>query len=120
LLLFYLFQLYKIMQYLAYLLRLIFGVIIILLGLRFFLRFFSANPFNPFVEFIYSVTYNILFLFRGIFPTQILAERYVVEYSTLFAIIIFSLLAHFAGILFFPPAKDETVIIKDNDRGYRK
>jgi YggT family protein len=63
------------------------------LGLRFILKLFGANASNGFVNWLYEMSGAILDPFRGIFPTQVFQSSFVIEFSTLFAIIIYGLIA---------------------------
>lgn len=69
-------------------------VVEIFLGLRFILRLFGANASAPFVQFIYNSSTPLLEPFRGIFPIRVIEPGMVVEFSTLFAIIIYALFAY--------------------------
>lgn len=62
------------------------------LGLRFVFRLFNANTGNAFVEWLYRVTDQLLEPFRGIFPTRELEPGYVIEFSTLFAMVAYALI----------------------------
>jgi len=70
-----------------------FGLAELFLGLRFILKLFGANAGNEFVNWIYETSSAILDPFRGIFPTQVFKSTFVVEFSTLFAIIIYAIIA---------------------------
>jgi uncharacterized protein YggT (Ycf19 family) len=70
----------------------ILGVIQVLLGLRFLMRLLAANPANPFVSFIYTLSGIFVAPFQTIFPTPG-GGGSVLEISTLFAMIIYWLLA---------------------------
>jgi YggT family protein len=62
------------------------------LGLRFLLRLFGANQ-TGFVQWVYNMSDGLLAPFRGIFPTTVLEDRYVLEFSTLFAMLMYAILA---------------------------
>jgi len=62
------------------------------LGLRFLLKLFGANAGNGFVSWIYDMSNGLLDPFRGIFPTKVLENRYVVEFSTLFAMLMYAVI----------------------------
>ena len=64
------------------------------LGLRFLFRLLSANPDNAFVGWIYDMSAELLAPFRGIFPPAVIEDRFVVEFSTLFAMLAYALLAY--------------------------
>ncbi len=84
---------YSISSLLITIVNAIFGLALIALVLRFFLRLFGANPSAGFTDFIYSSTSPLLDPFRGIFrPVEVVAGGYL-EFSTLFAIVIYLLLA---------------------------
>lgn len=68
------------------------GVVAAFLGLRFFLRLFNANPANDFVSWLYNVSDRLLEPFRGVFPMQEIEPGFVVEFSTLFAMVIYALI----------------------------
>lgn len=63
------------------------------LGLRFLLKLFGANAGNGFVRWVYDMSGALLQPFRGIFPTHVLENRYVLEFSTLFAMMMYAILA---------------------------
>jgi len=70
-----------------------FGLAELILGLRFILKLFGANGGNDFVNWVYETSAAVLDPFRGIFPTQVFKSTFVIEFSTLFAIIIYALIA---------------------------
>ena len=70
-----------------------FGLAELFLGLRFLLKLFGANSGNDFVNWIYETSGAVLDPFRGIFPTQVFKSTFVVEFSTLFAMIIYAIIA---------------------------
>lgn len=70
-----------------------FGLAELFLGLRFILKLFGANAGNDFVNWVYETSGAILDPFRGIFPTQVFKSAFVVEFSTIFAMIIYALIA---------------------------
>lgn len=57
--------------------------------LRFVLKLFGANATNGFVSWIYDMSGALLDPFRGIFPQKVFENRYVLEFSTLFAMLIY-------------------------------
>ena len=61
------------------------------LGLRFLLRLFGANANTGFVNWVYEMSEPLLAPFRGIFPVQVFENRYVIEFSTLFAMLIYAI-----------------------------
>jgi hypothetical protein len=69
------------------------GLVEIFLGLRLILKLFGANASNGFVNWVYEMSGVLLDPFRGIFPTPVFQSTYVLELSTIFAMIIYSILA---------------------------
>lgn len=68
------------------------GLVMIFLSLRFLLKLFGANATNNFVGWVYDNTSILLAPFRGIFPSEVLSRHYVIEFNTLFAILVYALL----------------------------
>lgn len=68
------------------------GIVEVFLGVRFIFRLFNANPANEFVSWLYDVSGQLLEPFRGIFPTEAVQPGYVLEFSTLFAMVAYGLL----------------------------
>ena len=63
------------------------GAIVLLLAARILLRFFGANPGAGFVNWLYGIAGQLASPFTGIFPDWVLAGRYTIEFSTLFAMV---------------------------------
>jgi hypothetical protein len=61
------------------------------LGLRFLLKLFGANANAGFVDWVYEMSSGLLDPFRGIFPAQTFENRYVFEFSTLFAMLMYAI-----------------------------
>lgn len=76
------------------LVNLIVGIVVIILGLRFIFRLFSANADNGLVNWIYNSSAEIMGPFRGIFPTTNI-EGSVVDFPALFAMFIYMLIGFF-------------------------
>lgn len=74
------------------LINLVFGLAEAFLGLRFILRLLGANPEADFVSWLYAMSDPLLDPFRGIFPT-VVEGQFIIEFSTLFAILIYALVA---------------------------
>ncbi|WLD92658.1 YggT family protein [Alkalihalobacillus sp. AL-G] len=79
----------------VYLVNLLMGIIEALILLRIILKLFGANPYTPFVQWIYNLTMPLLAPFRNIFPSPVIAERYELELTSIFALIVYGLLAYF-------------------------
>lgn len=82
----------RIRNFMIGLINLILAVSWILLGLRFILKLFAANPNNEFVEWVYATSGEILAPFRGIFPSANI-EGFTIDFTALFGMLIYGLLA---------------------------
>lgn len=71
----------------------IFGAISVLLALRFVLLALGANELSPFVNFIYGLSRPFVLPFQGIFGEPQLGGS-LIEWSSLVAIVIYSLIAY--------------------------
>lgn len=71
----------------------LFSVVETFLALRFILKLFGANAGNGFVDWLYEMSGVLLEPFRGIFPTTVFKSTFVFEFSTLFAIVIYAIVA---------------------------
>jgi uncharacterized protein YggT (Ycf19 family) len=74
---------------------LIIGLIEFLLTLRLLLKLLGASASAPFVQWIYATTSPLLAPFEGMFPTSTLPVGFILEVSTLFALISYA----FLGVL---------------------
>ena len=63
------------------------------LALRFLLKLFGASATAPFVNWVYNMSDVLLQPFRGIFPSTIVQNRYVLEFSTIFAMVVYAIIA---------------------------
>ena len=89
-------------------------IVEVFLALRVILRFFAANPTNGFVHFIYNSSDALMQPFRGIFPTAVIGNNHVVDFSALFAMVVYGLLAMaFAALAaWLNPTRYTTVVKK--------
>ena len=67
------------------------GIVEVLLGLRFLLRLFGANPSASFTDFIYNITNPLMVPFQAILPATSEAGA-VFDWSILFAMIAYALI----------------------------
>lgn len=63
------------------------------LGLRFLLKLFGANGDNGFVNWVFEMSGALLEPFRGVFPAKVFENQYVLEFSTLFAMLMYAIVA---------------------------
>lgn len=71
----------------------VFTIVEIFLLFRLLLRMLAANEQAGFVQWIYETSEPLLAPFEGIFPT-VVESGIVIEFSTLFAIVIYALVAY--------------------------
>ena len=69
------------------------AIVEIFLGLRVILRFFEANPDNGFVRWIYDSSSTLMEPFRGIFHSAVIGTDHVIDFSALFAMVVYGLIA---------------------------
>lgn len=74
-------------------------VVSVALGLRFILKLFGADASNGFVSWVYEMSDVLLAPFRGIFPAHVFENQYVLEFSTLFAIVVYMVFGLFVMML---------------------
>jgi uncharacterized protein YggT (Ycf19 family) len=82
-------------HYILTLSDIIIGIIEFLLSLRILLKLLGASSTAPFVQWVYETTRPLLAPFEGMFPTSTLPVGFVLEVSTLFALITYA----FVGVL---------------------
>ncbi len=88
------------------------GVVELFLGFRFLLKLFGANADNGFVGWIYEMSDALLDPFRSIFPVKVFENQYVVEFSTLFAMLIYALIGLLLIWLIAAITPRDTVVTK--------
>lgn len=86
------------------------------LALRFLFKLFGANGNSGFVQWVYDMSGALLAPFRGVFPTTVLENRYVLEFSTLFAMLMYAILALLLIWVINLLSPDEPVIVAKRRR----
>lgn len=80
------------------------GIIVTILGLRVLLRLLNANPNVDFVLWIYNTSQPLLSPFQRIFPSPEIGSGFVLEFSAIFAIIVYIItgwiLLEIVGLIF--------------------
>lgn len=79
-------------RYILTLSDIVIGLVEFLLIIRVLLKFLGASTQAPFVRWIYETTTPLLSPFEGMFPASSLTTNFVLEVSTLFALITFALI----------------------------
>lgn len=80
----------------------IYGFMVIaetLLAFRFALLLLGASPDAAFTEWIYNSSDVVLAPFRGIFPAREISEVSILDFSTLFAMIVYLLISYWLSNL---------------------
>lgn len=83
---------------LTFLINTVFGIALLVLGLRFILKLFAARP-APFVRWVYDSSQPLLNPFFGMFPSPVIEGGSIFEFTTLFAILIYALVARLLMLL---------------------
>ena len=81
-------------RFLSELSTFIFGLVELMLLLRFVLKLFAANPAASFVAWIYENTQPLLQPFLFAFPTPSVQGGYTIEFTTLFAIFVYAFVSY--------------------------
>src|SRR5581483_105932 len=74
------------------LINFLFGLLEVILLLRFIFRLLAANQYSPFVAFLYNLSYPFVAPFKGIFTDPGLLNGSVLEVSTIVAMIVYGLI----------------------------
>lgn len=76
-----------------------FTFVVIILTMSFFLLLFNANPDVEFVAWVYRSSDRAMEPFRGIFPTETAGNGSVIDFSILFAMIVYGIIASLVSSL---------------------
>lgn len=80
--------------------NLILGIIEFLLGFRIVLKLFGASAGAPFVKWVYETTQPLLAPFIGAFPSPRVEGGIIIEFSSLFALIVFAFIGYLIDNIF--------------------
>ncbi|OGK18367.1 hypothetical protein A3G67_03690 [Candidatus Roizmanbacteria bacterium RIFCSPLOWO2_12_FULL_40_12] len=72
----------------------IFAFIEFVIGLRVILKLFGANAAAPFANWVYETSAPLLIPFQGLFPTPRLTGGFVIEFSALFALLVYAFISY--------------------------
>ncbi|MEX1026563.1 MAG: YggT family protein [Candidatus Paceibacterota bacterium] len=73
------------------LINIVITLVLIFLSLRLVLKLLGASPGAGFVSWIYRTSEPLLVPFQGMFPAPALEQGFILEFSTLFAILVYAL-----------------------------
>jgi len=77
-----------------YLTYLVTSLVEVMIALRVVLKLFGARTAAPFVMWVYETTAPLLKPFAGMFPSPVLEGGFIIEFSALFALIVYGLVAY--------------------------
>jgi|SRR3989338_5820657 len=100
-------------QLIALLINIVTNLVEGLLGLRIILKLFGASTSAPFVTWIYETTQPLLTPFIGMFPSPRLTDGFVIEFSSLFALMVYALIGYLATelletLIYYGSQRDKT------------
>ncbi|WP_017187312.1 YggT family protein [Alkalibacillus haloalkaliphilus] len=81
--------------FINHLINIVIGIVQLILGFRIILKLFGAAETAPFVEWVYNTSNPLLHPFEGIFPSTVLDGTFVIEFSAIFAFLIYTLIGYF-------------------------
>lgn len=81
-------------KFLFKLIEFVTNIVVGLLGIRIILKMFGASTTAPFVIWIYDTTKPILSPFQGMFPSPEIAPRLTLEFSAIFALVVYSFVGY--------------------------
>lgn len=84
---------------LIYFINLVFGLIELIIALRIVLKLFGANTTTPFVQWINDVSGSLVYPFQGIFPSPVLSGGFVLEVSSIIALLVYAIIGYIIGEL---------------------
>lgn len=74
-----------------YAIEIVLSIVGLFVGLRIILKLFGANSETPFVNWIYETSRGLIAPFAGMFPAPVLEGGFVIEFSSIFALIVYSI-----------------------------
>lgn len=80
----------------------------LMIGIRIILKLFGARAAAPFVSWVYATTAPLLQPFAGMFPSPVIEGRFIIEFSALFALIAYAVIA-FLSNLVLPQFQDQMI-----------
>jgi len=73
----------------------------VVIGLRFILRLLGASSQAPFSRWVYDMSDTLLSPFRGIFTSPAIDGGFVIDFTALFAIVIYAIAAYLLAELIY-------------------
>jgi hypothetical protein len=82
-------------RFLILFVEIVVGFVEVFILFRIILKLFGANPNTPFVTWVYETTRGLVAPFAGIFPSPVIEGGFVIEFSSIFALVIYALIGYF-------------------------
>lgn len=79
---------------LLYITYIVISFVELMITFRVLLKLFGAHASAPFVAWVYATTAPLLQPFAGMFPSPVLEGGFIIEFSALFAIIVYGAIAY--------------------------
>lgn len=74
--------------------ELVVGLVEVVIGMRVLLKLLGASTAAPFVTWIYQISQPLLKPFEGMFPSEKLTGGFVIDFSALFALLVYGVLGY--------------------------
>ena len=84
----------KVSRILIYLVEFVLAVVELFIAFRIILKLFGANTSTPFVNWIYETSRALVAPFLGMFPAPVLEGGFVIEFSSIFALVVYAILGY--------------------------
>ncbi len=81
-------------RFLVKLIGLVTDIVVTILALRIILKLLGASTGAQFVVWVYDTTKPLLAPFQGMFPSPEIAPRLTIEFSAVFAVVIYSFIGY--------------------------
>ena len=85
----------KLDQIAIFIVKTILGITEAFLAGRFFLKILGASARAPFVRWVYNISDSLTQPFNGMFPTPSLGDIFVIDFNTIFAMIVYAIVGFF-------------------------
>jgi len=79
---------------LIYTIDFVLGIAELFIVARIILKLFGANPQAPFVIWVYEISKSLISPFLGMFPSPVLEGGFVIEFSAIFALIVYAVVGY--------------------------
>jgi YggT family protein len=84
----------RIAGFFSTLVNIIFSVVELFIAARIIFKLLGANPYTPFVGWIYGISSGLIYPFANIFPSPVLRGGFVLEIPALVALLVYAVIAY--------------------------